>query len=168
MKMPSIRIIYFLGLIAISILLAFAAYLQMNEGLRPCPLCIMQRGAFVLLSIVFLVGALVTPQKIRHTVIGIVAFLGASMGVALAARQVWIQHFLTNADCGASLEYMLQAFPFSEVLQKVLKGSAECAERSWEFLHLSLAEWSLLCFSAFLIITLWQIKRAVALKRPEK
>jgi protein dithiol:quinone oxidoreductase len=168
MKMPSLCLIYFLGLIAISVLFAFAAYLQINEGLRPCPLCIMQRGAFILLSLVFLVGAFVPLKKIRHTVIGIGAFLCAGIGAALAARQVWIQHFPTNADCGASLEYMLQAFPFNQVLQKVLKGSAECAERSWEFLHLSLAEWSLLCFSAFLIITLWQIKRAMALKRPEK
>ena len=41
---------------------------------------------------------------------------------------------------------MLERFPLSEVLGKVLQGSGECAEVGWTFLGLSIAGWSLVWF----------------------
>ena len=38
---------------------------------------------------------------------------------------------------------MLQQFPLSEALRRVLTGSGECAEKGWTFLTLSIPEWSL-------------------------
>jgi protein dithiol:quinone oxidoreductase len=48
--------------------------------------------------------------------------------------------------CGPGLDYMLERFPLMEALQKIFKGSGECAEASWRFLALSIAEWSLVWF----------------------
>jgi disulfide bond formation protein DsbB len=47
-----------------------------------------------------------------------------------------------------SLNYMLETLPFTAVLNKVFEGSGECAEKSWEFLHLSIAGWTLVFFVA--------------------
>ena len=42
---------------------------------------------------------------------------------------------------------MLDVFPLSETVKMVFTGSGECAEVSWTFLTLSIAEWSLICFT---------------------
>jgi disulfide bond formation protein DsbB len=41
---------------------------------------------------------------------------------------------------------MLDAFPLSETLELVFKGSGECAEVQWTFLSLSIPEWTLIVF----------------------
>jgi len=46
--------------------------------------------------------------------------------------------------CGASLNYMLEVFPLTDVIRKVLTGSGECAVVSWSFLGLSMPAWVLL------------------------
>ena len=55
------------------------------------------------------------------------------------------------------LTYMLETLPFTDVLQKVFEGSGECAEKGWEFLHLSIAGWTLVFFVAlslgFVVLT---------------
>jgi disulfide bond formation protein DsbB len=41
---------------------------------------------------------------------------------------------------------MLERFPLSQALQKILAGSGECAEAGWRFLGLTIAGWSLVWF----------------------
>ena len=49
---------------------------------------------------------------------------------------------------------MLEVFPLAQALQLVFKGSGECAEVQWTFLGFSIAEWSLVCFSLIILVTL--------------
>ena len=49
------------------------------------------------------------------------------------------------------LDFMLDAFPLSEVLAVVLTGSGECAEISWSFLGLSMPAWVLLSLAALTV-----------------
>ncbi|MFO5979544.1 disulfide bond formation protein B, partial [Klebsiella pneumoniae] len=49
-----------------------------------------------------------------------------------------------------SLDYMMQALAFQEVIRLVLHGTADCAQVSWTLFTLSIPEWSLLAFVAFL------------------
>jgi disulfide bond formation protein DsbB len=69
----------------------------------------------------------------------------AAIGAAIAARHVWItaQPPGTVAECGASLDYMLDVLPLREVLAKVLTGSGECGKVDWRFLGLSMPAWVL-------------------------
>ena len=71
-------------------------------------------------------------------------------------RQTWLQHLPPDQvpECGPGLDYMLEVFPFQEAISMILKGSGECAEVQWTFLSLSIAEWSLVCFSAIIIATI--------------
>ncbi len=48
---------------------------------------------------------------------------------------------------------MLERFPFAQVIEKVLKGSGECAEVGWKFFGLSIAGWSLVFFSLCIVAT---------------
>jgi len=57
--------------------------------------------------------------------------------------------------CGPDLFYMLDNFPLGRTLQLLLRGSGQCAEVHWRFLGLSIAEWSLVWFTAFALAALW-------------
>ncbi|NCU85471.1 MAG: disulfide bond formation protein B, partial [Betaproteobacteria bacterium] len=45
------------------------------------------------------------------------------------------------------LYYMIDHFPLGKVVANLFRGSGQCAEVTWRFLGLSIAEWSLLCFA---------------------
>jgi disulfide bond formation protein DsbB len=139
---------YALGLLICLGLLGFALYLQYYEQQDPCPLCILQRIVFIVLAVVFLVAALHGPGKVGSAIYSSALFLVAGVGAAIAARQVWLQHLPPRQvpECGPGLEYMLKKLPLGQALEKILKGSGECAEVGWKFLGLSIAEWSLLWF----------------------
>ncbi|MFP3786408.1 disulfide bond formation protein B, partial [Burkholderia sp. SIMBA_024] len=58
----SFRTQFLLGFVVCVALLGYAIYLQLHDGLEPCPLCIFQRIAFAALGLVFLLGALHGPR----------------------------------------------------------------------------------------------------------
>ena len=143
------RLGYGTGFLACLALFAFALYLQYYEQQEPCPLCILQRIAFIALAAVFLVAALHGPGRIGSIIYSGMLFVVAGVGAAIASRHVWLQHLPKNQvpECGPGLEYMIRKFPLLQVLDKVLAGSGECAEVGWTFLGLSIAGWSLLWFA---------------------
>ena len=142
------RIAYSAALLVCLALLAFALYLQYVEHQEPCPLCIFQRIAFFSMMLVMLVGAVHGPGRRGAIVSSGIVVVIAIIGAAIAARHVWLQHLPANLvpACGPGLGYMFERFPFTQVLQKVLAGSGECAEVGWTFMGLSIAGWSLVWF----------------------
>lgn len=161
MKLPSIRTSYLIGLFVIIVTLSYAAYLQYVVGLEPCPLCILQRLTMLVLGIFLFFGAFFNLKKYARYFIGAGSVLVALTGAGLAGRQVWMQYVPSNeaGDCGVSLNYMLDTFPFVEVMKKIFHTGVDCALVDWTFLHLSLAVWSLILFVIFLIFTIWQCCR---------
>jgi disulfide bond formation protein DsbB len=139
------RLGYALGFLACAGLIGFALYLQYYEHQDPCPLCIVQRVAFMALGAIFLVAAVHGPARVGVIVYGGLLFVVAAAGAAIAARHVWLQHLPRHQvpECGPGLEYMLEKFPLSQAIGKILAGSGECAETGWSFLGLSIAGWSL-------------------------
>jgi len=139
------RLGYGLGFLACAGLLAFAYYLQYFQGQEPCPLCMLQRIAFIDMMVVFGVAALHSPARRGAVIYSALLFVMAAMGAGIAGRQVWLQHLPPDKvpACGPGLEYMLERFPLGEALSKIFAGSGECAEAGWRFLGLSIAEWSL-------------------------
>ena len=138
-------------------LLAFALYLQHVQGQDPCPLCILQRMAFMGMTGVFGVGALHGPAKRGAIVYSTLAAIIATIGAGIAGRQVWLQSLPPEKvpACVPGLEYMLYRFPLSQALQKIIAGSGECAEAGWRFLGLTIAGWSLvwlIVLGAFAIV----------------
>ena len=149
----SFRAQFLTGFAVCAALLGFALYAQYQLGLTPCPLCTLQRGAFVLLGVVFLIGAMHSPRGARgRGLYGVLALIASALGLAVAGRHVWLQHLPADKvpACGPDLSYMMEAFPFADVLRKVFTGSGECAVVDWSFLGLSMPEWSLAWFLALL------------------
>lgn len=143
-------------------LLGFGFYLQYVQMQEPCPLCMLQRVAFFALGAVFLVAALHGPARRGVMVYGVLAFIFAALGLAIAARHVWLQNLPKELvpACGPSLDFMLRRFPLGEMLTTILSGSGECAEAGWRFLGLTIAGWSLVWFVLFTLFAVAMIWRA--------
>jgi len=147
---------YAVGALACAGLLTFAFYLQYYEFQDPCPLCIFQRVAFIALMIVFAVATVHGPARIGTYIYCILLVIITLFGGSVAARQVWLQHLPEDRvpACGPGLDYMLDRFPLTLMLQKVFKGSGDCADVSWRFCGLSIAEWALVWFILFTVLAL--------------
>ena len=158
------RLGYSLGFLVCAGMISFALYLQHFQGQEPCPLCILQRLAWMALGSVFFVAAVHGPARVGAAVYGALLFLVAGVGAAIAGRHVWLQNLPRDQvpACGPDLDYMLKQFPLSETLQRVLSGTGECAESGWSFLGLSIAGWSLVwlvvmgAFAAWLTLIAWR------------
>jgi disulfide bond formation protein DsbB len=159
--LPRRRLGYLLGFIVCAALMAFALYLQFGLDLEPCPLCTLQRVAVIAMGIVFLVAAVHNPGRAGATIYALMQLVLGGVGAALAARQVWLQSLPKDQvpACGMSLNYMLDTLPLTETLRKVFEGSGECAEKAWEFLHLSIAAWTLVFFIAMIVASFALIRR---------
>ncbi len=137
-------------------LMGFGMYLQEVRHLEPCPLCILQRYAFIAVGVIALVAAVHGPGRIGQAVYGLLVALTAGAGAGIAVRQTWIQHNPpTVLDCGPDLAYMLESFPLSQALPKIFKGEGDCSKVSWSFLGLSIAEWALVWFVLFVLAGLY-------------
>ena len=158
------------GFVACVALMATALWLEHVEGLEPCPLCVLQRGAVIVLGVLMLAGAIHDPGTLGRRVYGVTITIAAIAGAAVAGRHVWLQSLPPGEapECGPGLEYMLGAFPLTEVIGMVLSGSGECAEVQWTFLALSIPEWTLLMFAAFALFGLALIAIRSADQRPER
>lgn len=158
----SSRWLYLVGALTVSGLMGFGFYLQYFLHEEPCPLCMVQRVIFILIMIFFLLAAMHGPRKVGRIIYAIVLSVFSLLGVAVAGRHIWLQNLPADEvpACGPGLEYMLETLPMSDVLQKVMYGSGECAEKGWTFLSLGIPEWSLLCYLA---LGAWAV--VIAVKR---
>ncbi len=148
------RWLYLAGALVVGGLFSAALYLQYVLREEPCPLCMMQRVIFIAIGVLFLIAAAHDAGRIGRRIYSMLVALFALGGVATASRHIWLQHLPKDQvpACGPGLDYMLQNFPLSEVLQELLHGSGECAEKGWTFLALGLPEWSLVWY---VLLGLW-------------
>jgi disulfide bond formation protein DsbB len=150
------RLFYIALFIICLSLLGFGLYLEHVKGLEPCPLCAFQRLSYIAIAVVALIAAIHNPMGIFRIIYNILLIIFSLIGVAIAGRQTWLQHLPPELvpECGPGLEYMLEVFPFGQALKMVFSGSGECAEIQWQFIGLSIPEWSLVCFSSITIVTI--------------
>lgn len=148
------RVYFSSVLVACGGLLGFGLYLEHVTGLVPCPLCILQRIAYIAIACLALVAALHGPRRAGLRAYSALLGLLALGGGGSAARQVYLQHLPADRvpECGPGLEYILDVFPWRDALGMILSGSGECAEVQWRFAGLSIAEWSLVNFALLLIV----------------
>ncbi|MDP2264228.1 MAG: disulfide bond formation protein B [Hydrogenophaga sp.] len=133
-------------------LLAFGLYLQHVVGLEPCPMCIVQRYALVLVAVVAAVGAFMARPGARMVAVGLMGTL-AGFGAFVAARQSWLQWNPPEVmSCGRDFFGMIESFPLKRAIPMIFRGSGDCSEVDWTFLGLSIANWSFLCFSGILLL----------------
>jgi len=159
--MPRRRIAFFLGFVLCALLLGWAYYLQYVEGLDPCPLCMFQRVAVLVIGLIFLVGTFHEPGRVGAWMYALLLLVASGIGAALAARQVWLESLPKDQvpACGMGLSYMFDTMPFIDAIRRVLEGSGECAEKAWVFLGLSIAGWTLSFFIAIAFVGIALVRR---------
>ena len=132
-------------------MLAFGLYLQHGVGLEPCPMCIVQRYALILVAVLAALAA-VFKGRGAHIGLGVLALLMAGFGGFVAARQSFLQWYPPQeASCGRDLYGMIETFPLKRAIPMIFKGSGDCTKIDWTFLGLSIANWSFVCFVAIAV-----------------
>ena len=130
------------------LLLAFGLYLHHGVGLEPCPMCIVQRYALVLVAIVSGLTAFARQKGLLITGASLLVLL-SGFGAFVAARQSWLQWYPPEvASCGRDFYGMIETFPLQRAIPMIFKGSGDCSKVDWTFLGGSIANWSFLCFLA--------------------
>jgi len=149
---PHPRLLYGAIFAVCAALVGFALYLQHAQGLEPCPMCILQRYAFILTGVVAAAAAVHDPQRTGRRIYSALLVLTAGSGAGVAARHVWLERNPPKIfDCGADLGYMVESFPLAEALPMIFRGTGDCSKVLWRFLGLSIAEWALVWFLIFIV-----------------
>ena len=128
-------------------LVAFGMELQQLFRLAPCPLCIFQRVLYIVIGLVALAGVLLPGGRLLWS--ALIAALAAG-GVAVAGYQTWMQAFPHLAtECGYSDPNLIERLVDWLGMQwpSLFLATGFCTSREWEFLGLSMANWSLLVFA---------------------
>ncbi|MCK6411839.1 MAG: disulfide bond formation protein B [Azonexus sp.] len=129
--------------------------LQHLVRIAPCPLCIAQRFLYFLLAFIAL-GGVAWPAWVRFwsLLTGGVAFFGW----CIAAYQTWMQAFPHLApECSYTDPNLIERMVDWLGMQwpSLFLATGFCGSRDWEFVGLSLANWSLLAFTLILTLLAW-------------
>jgi len=140
-------------------MLAFGLYLQHGVGLVPCPMCIVQRYALILIALIAALAG-VTGRKGLHLGAGVALLLTAVFGAYVAARQSWLQWYPPEVvSCGRDFYGMIETFPLQRAIPMIFKGGGDCSKVDWTFLGGSIANWSFLCFCGIAALSMAQLWR---------
>jgi disulfide bond formation protein DsbB len=143
-------------------MLAFGMYLQHMVGLEPCPMCVVQRYALILVGVFAGLGALSRRRGWQVTG-ALLGFVTAGGGAYTAANQSWLQWNPPEVvTCGRDIYGMIEAFPLQRAIPMIFRGSGDCSQVDWTFLGLSIANWSFICFVVFVLLVLILMLRRAA------
>lgn len=153
----------FLGALTLS---SASLYFEHVVGLKPCPLCIMQRIAMFLLTIFLLIKVLLKSPKAQFVACSL-AFAATEFGLFIASRQVYLQSLPEDKvpACGPSLEMLYKYFPLKDLLHALFYGTGDCAKIDWTLLGMSMAFWSLMAFVGFSICLLIELMKRFSMLR---
>lgn len=132
-------------------LLAYALYAQHVQGLAPCPLCVLQRYAFVLVGLACLEAYL---WRARPTALNFgigTAFIAALAGAGTAIYHLWVKAN-PHTSCGIDpLETALNKIFPAQWLPQMFYADGLCSAEHAPILGLNIPQWSLVWFVVFAI-----------------
>ena len=143
------------------VLIGGALYFQIVERMLPCPLCVLQRYAFIVTAI----GSLIAlGQNNLKRKLGLSLALYATLtGAGIAIHQLYvIAH--PDISCGIDpVQTFVNNLPFANWLPVVFTADGMCGTPYDPFLGLSIPQWSLTWFVIFtvtLVLVLFKGKPA--------
>ena len=153
------RVFAAIALVSAAMLAFGILYLQNVVGLDPCPMCIVQRYALIIVG-VFCALAAFSGKPAAWRLWGLLAVAMAGFGAFTAARQSWLQwNPPAFATCGRDLYGMIESFPLQRAIPMIFKGSGDCSAIDWTFLGGSIANWSFVCFVLIAVMALTLVVR---------
>lgn len=154
------RYLVLLGIICLA-LLGGALYLQIAHGEAPCPLCILQRYAFLFIAIFAFLGAAM-PGKRGVTLFEALVVISALGGLAAASQHAWVLAHPMES-CGVDiLQPIVDGLPPARLLPLIFEVQGFCTTPYPPILGLSLAQWALVAFIAVVVLVplgIWRNRR---------
>lgn len=158
MNRLSARAVFAAVFLACAGLIAYAIYLQEQEGLDPCPMCILSRYVFIALGAVSLAAAIHGPRGVMLKAYGAVAALLALAGAGVSIRHSYVQRFPPAIEsCGSDLDFLVSNLPLAQALPKIFQGTGSCSLVDWKLLGLSIPEWALVWYLALAAAIVWAV-----------
>ncbi len=150
------RLILLLIFLICASVIGYALYLQLVINLLPCPLCIAQRLAYWLVGLIalfaFIHNSRGLSQQIYYSLIAIFSLIGA----ILALRHSWLVRYPETFECGISAEEkFLNTLPISNWWPTMFEANGDCADVKWEFMSLTIPDWSAIFFILFFMIAVY-------------
>lgn len=157
MTVPNRRLLNLAGFLACAGMMGFALYAQYVLLLDPCPLCVFQRIATIMLGAVFLIASLHYPGAIGSRVYAGFVFLTAGFGVGVASWHLYLQNLPKDKvpSCGPGFDYIMENFALFDAFSLIFKGSGECADVVWRLLGLSMPTWVIIGLGGLGIAGIW-------------
>lgn len=155
MQFPTARSLFALVFALSTGLVAGGLYLAMALNLAACPLCIIQRMLYLALVVVALGGLSLPRCRLSQTLAALSGVLISGTGMFVAGYQVWLQRFAHDVSCTANAPWWEEMVYWAgEKLPLLFQANGLCSDPGWKFLGLAIADWSVLAFTALLLISL--------------
>lgn len=128
-----------------------ALYFQHFMRLPPCVMCIYERCALFGIMGAGIVGAIAPKTPLRWAAI-VIWLYSSWQGVRLAWEHTMIQlHPSPFVTCDFAARFP-SWLPLNKWLPSVFVASGDCAVKSWSFLTLTMPQWLLGIFAAYLLV----------------
>jgi disulfide bond formation protein DsbB len=156
------RFLVLLGVICLA-LIGGALYLQIALDEAPCPLCILQRYALLLIALFAFIGACLRGRA-AITVCEALVVVSALGGILAAGKHAWVLAHPTES-CGVDvLQPIVDGLPLATLLPSVFSVQGFCTTAYPPVLGLSLAQWALLAFVLTVVLVpvgIWRNRRTL-------
>lgn len=137
--------------------LGIALVAQYAFDMRPCPWCVLQRGIYLLMALVFALAELVRSPAVKRVPVAVALLLAvAGMVSALYQHLVAAQQFSCNLTLA---DKIITALKLDTTLPAVFSATASCAEAAVSVLGIPFAYWSLGLFTVLALGSAWVLKR---------
>jgi disulfide bond formation protein DsbB len=140
-------------------LLAYALYAQHVQGLAPCPLCVLQRYAFLMVAVGCVVGAFSQHNSAMPKYGAAYGLVAALAGAGTAVHHLWVKAN-PHTSCGIDpLETALNKIWPAQWLPQMFYADGLCSADHAPILGLNIPQWSLLWFVVFTVALAWVLLR---------
>ncbi len=132
-------------------LVAVGMELQNLLRLAPCPLCIFQRLLYIVIGLIGLLGWAVPAGRLLWSALTVGL---AGLGFGVAAYQTWMQAYPHLApECSFTDPNAIESLVdwLGMQMPSMFLATGFCASRDWEFLGMSMANWSVVIFAGIVV-----------------
>ena len=131
-------------------MLSVGMYLQLVLDMLPCPLCVLQRYAFIATAF-FCLLTFVLPNALLRAGAALGA-LASVTGAGIAIRHLWVKAHPT-ISCGIDpLETSLNKVFFANWFPAMFQADGLCTTEYDPILGLSIPQWALIWFTIFALV----------------
>ncbi len=126
--------------------------------LDACPLCILQRMLCLALGLSATLGLLGFRYRTVRILAAFLMLASTTCGTFVAGYQTYIQRFANDVQCsGEAAWWELLVDWAGEHAPLFFQANGLCSESAWKFLGLSIAELSLIAFTALTLIAIYAL-----------